>query len=85
MAEPTSCCVEPSGYRARVHTLFNIPNMHVPEVAWRERSGRIPAGPRAGRRPGSARRSHIFGVDVHIWHDQPSREGTPRSSPASWI
>jgi hypothetical protein len=36
MAEPTSCCVEPGGYCARVDTLFNLPGVHVLTVAWRE-------------------------------------------------
>ena len=44
MAEPTSCCTLPGGYCARVDTLFNMPGVHVLEVVWRERSGRIPAG-----------------------------------------
>jgi transposase len=44
MAEPTSCCVEPGGYCARVDTLFNLPNVHVLEVSWRKRSKRVPAG-----------------------------------------
>ena len=39
MAEPTSCCVEPGGYCARVDTLFNLPGVHVLDVAWRERGG----------------------------------------------
>ena len=34
MAEPTSCCVEPGGYCARVDTLFNLPGVHVLDVAW---------------------------------------------------
>ena len=37
MAEPTSCCVEPGGYCARVDTLFNLPGVHVLDVAWRDR------------------------------------------------
>ena len=36
MAEPTSCCVEPGGYCARVDTLFNLPGVHVLDVAWSE-------------------------------------------------
>jgi hypothetical protein len=30
MAEPTSCCAEPSGYCARVDTLFNLPGVNRP-------------------------------------------------------
>ena len=44
MAEPTSCCVEPGGYCARVDTLFNLPGVHVLTVAWREAQGRLPDG-----------------------------------------
>ena len=36
MAEPTSCCAEPGGYCARVDTLFNMPDVHVTDVAWTE-------------------------------------------------
>ncbi len=35
MAEPTSCCAVPGGYCARVDTLFNMPGVHVIDVAWR--------------------------------------------------
>src|SRR5215212_9725432 len=44
MAEPTSCCVVPGGYCARVDTLFNLPGVHVLDVAWRNDRGRLPAG-----------------------------------------
>jgi transposase len=44
MAEPTSCCVLPGGYCARVDTLFNLPAVHVLDVAWREPTKRCPAG-----------------------------------------
>src|SRR3954468_1683716 len=44
MAEPTSCCTGPEGYCARVDTLFNLPDVHVLVVAWREQRGRRPAG-----------------------------------------
>ena len=44
MAEPTSCCAEPGGYCARVDTLFNLPGVHVLDVAWREAVKRTPAG-----------------------------------------
>jgi hypothetical protein len=44
MAEPTLCCVEPGGYCARVDTLFNLPGVHVLDVAWHEGCGRLPAG-----------------------------------------
>lgn len=44
MAEPTSCCVDPDRYCARVDTLFNLPGVHVLDVAWREQRGRRPAG-----------------------------------------
>ena len=44
MAEPTSCCVLPGSYFARVDTLFNMAGMHVLDMIWRERSRRIPAG-----------------------------------------
>ena len=40
MAEPTLCCTLPGSYCARVDTLFNLPGVHVLDVAWRERSGR---------------------------------------------
>jgi hypothetical protein len=33
MAEPTSCYAEPGGYCARVDT-FNLPGVHVLDVAW---------------------------------------------------
>ena len=35
MAEPTSCCAVPGGYCARVDSLFNLPGVHVTDVAWR--------------------------------------------------
>jgi len=44
MAEPTSCCVKPVGYCARVDTLFNVPSVHVLDVSWREPRRRLPAG-----------------------------------------
>jgi transposase len=44
MAEPTSCCAEPSGYCARVDTLFNMPGVHVLDVAWAHRRGKLPPG-----------------------------------------
>ena len=44
MAEPTSCCVEPGGYCARVDTLFNMPGVHVLDVAWRNCLGKLPFG-----------------------------------------
>jgi transposase len=44
MAEPTSCCTEPGGYCARVDTLFNLPGVHVLDVAWLEASVRMPPG-----------------------------------------
>jgi transposase len=44
MAEPTSCCVEPGGYCARVDTLFNLPGVHVLDLCWQEGRGRLPAG-----------------------------------------
>ena len=44
MAEPTSCCAEPGGYCARVDTLFNLPGVHVLDVAWAEASVRTPPG-----------------------------------------
>ena len=44
MAEPTSCCVEPGGYCARVDTLFNLPGVHVLDVAWRDRGARSAGG-----------------------------------------
>jgi hypothetical protein len=44
MAEPTLCCVRAGSYCARVDILFNLPGVHVLEVTWRKRSGRIPAG-----------------------------------------
>jgi hypothetical protein len=51
MAEPTSCCAEPWGYCVRVDTLFNLPGVHVLDVAWREAAGRAPAGLRLWWRP----------------------------------
>jgi transposase len=44
MAEPTSCCVEPVGYGARVDTLFNMAGIHVLDVAWARRRCKLPAG-----------------------------------------
>src|SRR5215212_12260991 len=44
MAEPTSCCAGPGGYCARVDTLFNLPGVHVLQVAWREAGKHEPAG-----------------------------------------
>ena len=44
MAEPMSCCAGPGGYCARVDTLFNLPGVHVLDVAWREAAGRRRAG-----------------------------------------
>ena len=44
MAEPTSCCAEPGGYCARVDTLFNLPGVHVLDVAWAEATVRRPPG-----------------------------------------
>ena len=44
MAEPTSCCAEPGGYCARVDTLFNLPGVHVLDVAWHEHTPKLPAG-----------------------------------------
>ena len=44
MAEPTSCCVEPGGYCARVDTMFNMPSVHVLDAAWRDRSSKVAAG-----------------------------------------
>ena len=44
MAEPTSCCAEPVGYCARVDTLFNLPGVHVLDVAWHEWRASCPAG-----------------------------------------
>ena len=44
MAEPTSCCVEPGGYCARVDTLFNLAGVHVLDVVWRDGSSKVPVG-----------------------------------------
>lgn len=44
MAEPTSCCAGPGGYCGRVDTLFNLPGLHVLDVAWQ--------APGSGRRRG---------------------------------
>jgi transposase len=44
MAEPTSCCVGPGGYCARVDTMFNMPSVHVLDAAWRDRSCKVAAG-----------------------------------------
>ena len=44
MAEPTSCCVEPGGYCARVDTLFNLAGVHVLGVVWRDRSSKVAFG-----------------------------------------
>jgi transposase len=44
MAEPTSCCAVPGGYCARVDTLFNLPGVHVLDVAWHEWRRKLPAG-----------------------------------------
>ena len=42
MAEPTSCCVVPGGYCARVDSLFNLPGVHVLDVAWLGRRRKLP-------------------------------------------
>ena len=57
MAEPTSCCVEPGGYCARVDTMFNLPGVHVLDVAWRETRNAGAGGTAAdgGDRPGRDR------------------------------
>ena len=55
MAEPTSCCVDPVGYCARVDTLFNLPGAHVLDVTWRERRRRLPAGLRLVVEPAARR------------------------------
>ena len=58
MAEPTSCCVVPGGYCARVDTLFNLPGVHVLDVAWREIAQQAVSGGAAaagGDRPGRDR------------------------------
>ena len=44
MAEPTSRCVVPGGYCTRVDTLFNLPGVHVLDVAWREATKQTSAG-----------------------------------------
>jgi transposase len=44
MAEPTSCCIVPDGYCARVDTLFNLPGVHVLDVAWHEHRGKLSSG-----------------------------------------
>jgi transposase len=44
MAEPTSCCVEPGGYCARVDTLFNLAGVHVLDVVRRDPSSKVPVG-----------------------------------------
>jgi transposase len=44
MAEPTSCCVEPGGYCARIDTLFNLAGVHVLDVVWHDRSSKVPVG-----------------------------------------
>ena len=44
MAEPTSCCVEPGGYCARVDTLFNLLAVHALDVAWLGGRGWSPGG-----------------------------------------
>ena len=44
MAEPMSRCVEPGGYCARVDTLFNLPGVHVLDVAWLDRRRKLPPG-----------------------------------------
>ena len=54
MAEPTSCCLEPVGYCARVDTLFNLPGVHVLDVGWQEPRGRVLAGLRLVVETGSA-------------------------------
>ena len=48
MAEPTSCCAEPGGYCARVDTLFNLPGVHVLDVAWHECRRKLPGRAAAG-------------------------------------
>jgi transposase len=36
MSQPTSCCVLPGGFCARIDSLFNLDGVHVVEVGWRE-------------------------------------------------
>ena len=43
MAEPTSCCVEPGGYCARVDTLFNLAGVQCLRSG-RDRSSKVPVG-----------------------------------------
>jgi transposase len=50
VAEPTSCCTVPGGYCARVDTLFNLPGVHVTDVAW--------------RRPGRGRERLVLSVET---------------------
>src|SRR5215204_7283498 len=40
MPEPTSCCAGPESYCARVDAMFNMPGVHVIDVAWRVVEGR---------------------------------------------
>ena len=55
MAEPTSCCTEPGGYCARVDTLFNLPGVHVLDVAWLDRREKLPPGLRLVVETGAGR------------------------------
>jgi hypothetical protein len=59
MAEPTSCCVVPGGYCARVDTLFNLPGVHVLDVAWREPTKGVRRGSGCWWRPTRPRRAAL--------------------------
>ena len=80
MAEPTSCCTVPGSYCARVDTLFNLPGVHVTDVAWRPLATTRPAnGCAEGRdRPGPGGLSRLrrgrggHGRRVRRLHDIPA-------------
>jgi len=82
MAEPTSCCAVPGGYCARVDALFNLPGIHVTDVAWRvggeSEDGRdqlvlaVESGPRPMGCPGCGVVAASHGRRVRRLHDIPA-------------
>ena len=80
MAEPTSCCVVPGSYCARVDALFNMPGVHVIDVGWRllSKGGEqrlvltVETGPAAVGCPGCGVPGTGHGRRVRRLHDIPA-------------
>ncbi len=80
MAEPTSCCAVAGSYCARVDALFNMPGVHVIDVAWcargeRERDRlvlRVETGPSLVGCPGCGVIASGHGRRVRRLHDIPA-------------